>query len=101
MAQRNSDSYKRVTIFFYKYKVKDILALSPELLGVPAKTLGAQSNPKKKKKLILDWLWLNSAKEKDNKAQYHYIEAQQLFNMFGQFLRKWSRLFLDFLSIYS
>ena len=39
----NSDSYRRVALVFYRQKVKGILALSPSLLGVPAKTLGTQS----------------------------------------------------------
>ena len=40
----NSDSYERVTLAFYIKMVKDVLALSPTLLGAPVKLLSAQSN---------------------------------------------------------
>lgn len=43
-AAQRSDSYGQITFLFYKQKMKGILVLSPWLLGVPAKTLGAQSN---------------------------------------------------------
>ena len=42
--ERTSDSYRRVTVALYIKWVKGTLALSPRMLGVPAKMLGAQSN---------------------------------------------------------
>lgn len=42
--ERTSDSYGQVTVLLYIKWVKDILALSPRVLGVPAKMLGVQSN---------------------------------------------------------
>ena len=43
---RGSDSYGRIIVPIYIEQVKGILTLSPRLLGVPTKILGAQSNPK-------------------------------------------------------